>query len=179
VNLAKPPLTYKDAPWVERGSDLVSIDEFQRSLAVACLKAFGLCRQRARSSNRGVMPDRKMQTVGGFAFHGDAKRIAFNVTRGQGTKKNDRSGHSNDSDKNRNRCGANQQFPSQGSKVTKLYRYKVTKTFFVTLLTFKRSLGLACHSQLRKKKCVNVSQLFDALVQRSADAVTCTGARPQ
>jgi hypothetical protein len=76
-------------------------------------------------------------------------------------------------------CGANQQFPSQGSKVTTLYRYKVTQTPFVTLLAFNRSLGLARHSQLRKKKCVGVGQLFDALVQRSPDTVTCTGARPQ
>ena len=36
-----------------------------------------------------------------------------------------------------------------------------------------------CHSQLRKQKCVNVGQLFDALVQGGANAVTCTGARPQ
>src|SRR6266481_8093915 len=55
-------------------------------------------------------------------------------------------------------------------------RRQVTKTSFVTLVTFKRSLGLARHSQLRKKKCVSVGQLFDALVERSADAVTCTGA---
>jgi hypothetical protein len=68
-----------------------------------------------------------MQTVGGFVFHGDPERLTFNVMRNQGTEKNDRPGRSNDNDKNRNRCGADQQFPSQGSKVTKVYRSKLHK----------------------------------------------------
>ncbi len=59
------------------------------------------------------------------------------------------------------------------------YIVKNYKNVLCNSLTFNRSLGLARHSKLRKKKCVGVGQLFDALVQRSADAVTCAGARPQ
>jgi hypothetical protein len=41
-------------------------------------------------------------------------------------------------------------------------------------VTNRESLGLARHSELRKEKCVRVGQLFDALVQRSANAMTRT-----
>ena len=125
------------------------------------------------------MPAWKMQAVGRFVLHGNAKGIPFEVMSSYWPEETDRPCRSNDNDNNRKRCSANQQFPSQWSKVTKLYRYKVTKPRFVTLLTFNQSFGLARHSQLRKKKSVHVGQLFDALIQRSADAVTCTRARPQ
>jgi hypothetical protein len=108
VNIAEPPLTHKHAQQIKPGSDSVNIDESQSSLAIACLEVFHLCRQRAGSLDCGIMTAWKMQTAGGFVFHGNAKRVAFYVMRGQGTEKHDRPSHSNDSDENRNRCGANQ-----------------------------------------------------------------------
>lgn len=54
VNIAEPPLPDKHSPWIKPGSDSVSIDEFQRSHAVPCVKAFGLRRQRARLPDRRV-----------------------------------------------------------------------------------------------------------------------------
>ena len=68
-----------------------------------------------------------MQTLRGFPFHTDAKRRAFNVMSDQRTEKNDGPYRSSDNDEDRNRCSANQYFPSQGSKVTKVYRSKLHK----------------------------------------------------
>ena len=127
MDFTEPPLPCQHAPGIKSGSNPASIDGFQSSLSVACLKAFGLCRQWARSPDREVMPGRKMQTLRGFLFHTDAKRRAFNVMSDQRTEKNDGPYRSSDNDEDRNRYSANQNFPSQGSKVTKVYRSKLHK----------------------------------------------------
>src|SRR5205823_3264171 len=127
MDFTEPPLPYQYATRIKFGSNPASIDEFQSSLSVACLKAFGLCRQWARSPDLGVMPGRKMQTLRSFLFHTDAKRSAFNVMSDQRAEKNDGPHRSSDNDEDRNRCSANQYFPSQGSKVTKVYRSKLHK----------------------------------------------------
>ena len=60
------------------------------------------------------MPAWKMQAVGGFVFHGDAKRATFDVMSGQGTEENERPARGSDNKKYRNRCNADDYFPSQG-----------------------------------------------------------------
>jgi len=55
-----------------------------------------------------------MQAFRRLIFHRCAKCITFNVMSDQWTEENDRPGRSNDNDKNRNRCKADEYFPSQG-----------------------------------------------------------------
>src|SRR6266480_3891312 len=141
---AERPLTYQHAPWIKRGSDSAGADEFQCSLAVVRLETFRLCRQRARPPNAGVMPAWKMQTVRGFFFHGNTKRIAFNVMSEQRTEENDHPGHGSDNDNHRNRCKTDDNFPSQGENGPN-YECRMTKSESMTN-DEARSVSF-CHSR--------------------------------
>jgi hypothetical protein len=121
-----------------------------------------------------------MQTVGGFVFHGNAERIAFNVMRNQWTEENDRPGCGSDNYENRYRSKADDYFSSQGEtglndecRMTKAESMSNDEARRVSFRHF------FCHSQLRKQKCVNVGQLLNSFIQRGANAVAGTGARPQ
>ena len=82
-----------------------------------------------------------MQAFRRLLFHGHAKRVAFDVMSTQRTEKNNRSGCDSEDDKNRNRSGADQCFPSQvgkmGREKLRLQSYMVTSAVsFVTFLNF-------------------------------------------
>src|SRR5207245_5337897 len=121
----------------------------------------------------------EMQAFRRLFFHRCPKRVTHDVVCQQRTIKKGHAYSGCDQKKIVTAPRKNEPFPSQGCKVTKLHRYKVITKIPCNFFNFCESLRLARHSQLRKKKCVSVGQLFDALVQRSANAVTCTGARPQ